>query len=382
MRVHDKDRANMADPASWALKTQDGALASFIVGSVNNPSPTPKVMGEDIPGSSGVFDTTEAAGRVFFENKTVTIILSGEAGFCGMDEIEHLFSRYQGRVIDFSFDNYLDVKWFQTGRMAAKFNRSRNQIILSIDTKPYRYGMDTKYIKSMTVLSNYERDVNTGSWTSSEIDGDILYSYDNGTNFCFSCDAPGATILRKKTVSPSSGFLAFGVKSIVGGTVEFTNIDDVNNTITHSKTVARVSTYGGNHIRMTITVDGSYYEWHTVNNVSRYLPTVKCNYVLSNFLPVDSNGDLTDAVSAELPTNVAIRPDFSNTTAAAVLIVDGIAVDFDSITGEVLVMPRLLLPGDRADLSGTTTKSIMVAIPKTASTSPHPIISFYPAEVF
>ena len=383
LRLHDANRVNLANPASWELKTQEGALAAFRVGNIENPTPEPKTMSEDIPGSSGSLDTTDAVGRVFFENKVVTVTLSGQTDFDGMESVGQLFSRYQGRLVDFTFDSYLAVEWFQTGRMTAEIDRKLHCITMTIDTEPYRHSTATTYIRSMTVLDNYERDVNTAAWTSSSISGSILYSFDNGTNFGFSCDAPGARILRTKTVTPSSGFLALGVRRIVGGTVEFRNIDDDANEITYSKTIARVTNYGGtNHIDMRITVDGSYYEWHTVNGVERYLPTVKCSYVLSDFLPVDGNGELASAVTAELQTNIAIRPEFSNTGAAAVLIVDGVAVDFDSTNGTGLIMPRLLLPGDHADLSGATTKSIMVALPKLSGDTPVPLMAFYPAEVF
>lgn len=180
--------------------------------------------------------------------------------------------------------------------------------------------------------------------------------------------------------------MLFGVSSLVGGEVWFEDADGNKST-----TVATVcpTTLSGSvgELRMHFRVDGSHYEWvTTMENTREYLPTIRCTYVLSNYVNIDSNGKIINVAgdgitTLDFPSNVAVRPDIHGLD--CVIIADGIAIEYkrDSFAKPV---PRLVLPRTEAPKNGTMSKSVFCCVPvgngdaSTVAT----IMRFIPAEVY
>lgn len=385
MRLHDENR-RVEQPKSWALRAQHGALYSFVVGAVDNPAPAPKVQTESIPGASGALDMTEAAGRVFFENKTVTITLSGEAGFNALDEIERLFAPWQGRKIDFTFDDVLDVKWYMVGRMTAACDRTNNRVILTIDTEPYRRS--TTY-EVVDLGSGSHQDLNGNGWSerwASDDDASIIYIEKVANSICYGADFPGAQMYIYRAANRSERY-TFGIRSIVGGSVEFLNYDEDGNE--YFSNVIGVPNSDGELV-MRVTVDGSYYEWQVDINdgVKKYMPVVRCHYVLSTLPVTVVNGEakINDNVLSVNLANIIMRARLNSLTRHATLIVDGVAVDvYPKYNYADRFVDGIIIPGNRAETNGISAKSVMVlTIPDESEDVgiPHGYLSYNPVEVW
>lgn len=369
MRLHDTE--------TWTLRTGSNALAKFVVGSVSIPAPIVKQQEIDVPGTSGRVDFTEMP-RVTFDNKTVEVVLQGQASNVNMKFVEETLSSYQGRVVDFTFDDPNSVVWFVVGRVAARFDKHRNKVYLSFNCEPFRYGA-TEYERTLTVLPNYERDVNTGLWSLGEVyggGGDLYFADDTAGFFAYYDSEPGAVFERSKTISGNNGkYLAFGIVSITGGDVWFEWTE--NGKTVKSRTMAKVVS---GKITMKVSIDGSYYEWLTLNGLRQYRPVVRCTYILSDFLPMSDDAP-SGAVSMTFPSNTIVHPTVKTLSAPAVIICDGVVAETKVSPTEAKV-PRIALPNSRADFSEDVTKSIYVVIPKTAGTSPNVAMRFRMVEVF
>lgn len=370
MRLHADD--GTLDASSWEIRTGDGELNSFSVGSIVNPKPTVKKNLLDINGSSGSLDMSEDNGRIFFESKTVTVILQGRADFNGMDEIEDFFSPYQGRLMDFTTDNYLNVSGYQVGRMAAEISRKNNRVTLTFENvDPYRYG--ETHTLNVLCRTNYELKNNADNWVYG---GETpAYSSDSPLNFRYSFYSPQGKIYRRvKGVGAQPGAkMIFGIRSIVGGEVWFVDADG-----NRSKSIATVlepelgvvPSGSTGEISMQFVVDGSYYEWVTVNGERRYLPTIRCSYVLSNYAPIDLGGTgkiinyQGEYATWEIPSNVVIRPTFE--AAAGVIICDGVAVNSPnnlSAANFYQYVSKIALNGFGADRSNKMVDSVFCWTP-------------------
>lgn len=369
MRLHNTD--------TWVFQTGVDALAKFEVGTVSNPAPAAKVQDIDVPGASGRVDFTEQP-RVTFDNKTVEIVLQGQASGVNMGTIESLMSSFQGRVVDYTFDDPESVSGFMVGRLTARFDKFKNKIFLSFYSEPYRYGAN-EYERRLTALDDYETKVNTGLWTfSSHTGGDVFFSDDVRGSFTYHASASGATFTRTKSVpSGNNGkYLAFGLISAIGGEVWFESTDSSGNVV-KSKTCAIVS---GNTITMHARIDGSYYEWVTRNNVRQYLPTIRCEYIFSTYLPM-SDGDPTGAVSMVFPTNVEIQPDVTIVNSMGYIISDGVAAIVPRANYEGKA-PRVRLPNVKADFSGSDVLSVFCFVPTHQNSENNVTLKFRKAEVF
>lgn len=370
MRLHADD--GTLDASSWEIRTGDGELNAFTVGSIVNPKPTVKKNLLDINGASGSLDMSEDNGRVFFESKTVTVILQGRADINGMDEIEEFLSPYQGRLMDFTTDNYLNVSGYQVGRMAAEISRKNNRITITFENvDPYRYG--ETHTLNVLCRTNYELKNNADNWVYG---GDTpAYSSDSPLNFRYSFDSVSGVICwREKGVGAQPGAkMLFGIRSIVGGEVWFVDRDG-NRSKTFATVVEPRSPFQSTgEIAMQFVVDGSYYEWVTVNGERRYLPTIRCSYVLSNYVPIDvgSTGKIInyqgDYATWAIPSNVVIRPAFKADT--GVLICDGVAVNSPSnllpadYYHEYQQVPKIALNGFGADRSQKMVDSVFCWVP-------------------
>ena len=384
------------------IKIKD-AMAGSYVSIVENPIPEPKYDYSEIPGASGAIDTTEAAGRVFFNNKTVRVVVGvAETGekFFGM-EIKPLtwirmfkdsLSYLNGRRVQFTFsdvdENGGNVP-FQVGRMTFDCNYKEHLVEFSFsEVEPFRYS-GTEVQKTLIVLSNYEVTNNTDAWSYTWSGSDDCIADDHVTNFAFSLDTAGGQVVRTKYVGGASGFFAFGIKSIVGGEIWFEwTTDGVSH---RSRTVAGVEPLeqqipnASGMIRMVIIVDGSYYEWKTVNGVRRFMPTIRCDYILSNYLPL-SVGEIANSVSDTFKSNTIVRPTVSLTRAEkAFIICDGVCSELNllgAFTETNVIVPRVALPNVMADFSGSEVKSVFCVVPSAEGQSPNVVMKYRKAEVF
>lgn len=377
--IYDYFSMRLRGSDEWDLTIGSGVLRFFVVGNVTNPAPNVKVQDIDVVGASGKVDFTEMP-RVTFDNKTVEVVLQGESDNI-MPEVETGLSSYQGRVVEFSFDANDEThspNWMMVGRLTIKFDLFKNRIFLSLYCEPFKYGTEVKE-KTMSVLPSYERDVNTASWSEGLISGgggELTPALETNGTFIYFDSEPGAVFQRIKPVSGNDGkYLAFGIVSIIGGDVWFEWSE--NGKIVKSRSIAKVE---NGQIMMYVSIDGSCYDWRTVNGSRVYVPTVRCSYIMSGYLPTASYGISRD-VSMDLPSNVEIRPEVNTTYQNVYIISDGVVAE-DKVSSEYRSIPRFVLPNINASFGGEITKSVFAAIPKTAGTSPVVRFRYREAEVF
>lgn len=391
MRLHVElpDTLTAENPLAdgWTVRLGEGVLASFYVQDVDNPSPKVKRDAVDVPGTNGSVYMTENTGRVYFEDKTVKVVLAGQGENANWHLFDALRSEFQGRFVDFTFDDYRNVNWFQTGRVSIDFDEKLCTFSIVFDeVKPFRYSTEV-YQRSIAVRTNYEKHNNADAWNLDSQYGSPLYSDDNPGNFayCYGLGHIGFEFIRTKGVGAAVGAkMLLGIQTLVGGDVWFEDKDG-----NKSKAVATCcpTTISGatSEIRMHFTIDGSYYEWHTIFGARMYLPTIRCTYSLSNYVPIDGNGEIAnfgnDNVTFDFPSNVEIRPTVSGSY--GIIIADGVAVPFDGSSRQSIV-PRLVLPGANARKIGQKSRSYFCWIPTTNDdvTGIACAMRFIPVEVF
>lgn len=357
MRMHTKatEAFEKNDPASWSVKLGSGQLEKSVIGDVSNPFPAPKTDTVDVLGANGVVDATEASGNVRYQNKTVTVTLQNAAYDDWFDDTISMLAGYDGRVVDFAFADYLDVEWYYTGRLhISEVNPFRNRCVLSFDTEPF--------MKS-TIMRNYRIPV--------------AVDLDRTEN--------GWTVVNKPdtaTVSlPAGGIVAWGD---VGDQIFLQRFaDDTNKRYTLGAFEQAGCDYQFNgglknlcvpgdsgSIMMVLTIDGSYYEWTTGDEVA-YKPCARLRYAFLELLT--SNGVVAGADGIDetnprnaiiLPSNSAIRPELVNFNEQdGHVILDGehVTVPQYDVNNPKTVYPNIVLPGAKADKSGVEAVSIVAA---------------------
>ena len=382
-------------PNGWEVILGQGALQSFYVSEVDNPPPEVRSDAVTVAGMNGSIYTAEDAGRVLFEDKTVTVKFGGRGDDMNWNLVGVLRSNYQGRLVDFTFEDYRNVKHFQTGRVSVDFDPILCTFeMVFTEVPPFLYSTEL-FQKVVTARTNYELANNSDAWVFDEdFYGTPPYHSDSPMDFVYSVGENGFEIgsdyIRKKGVGGAIGSkLLFGVKSIVGGEVWFEDADG-NKSKTYATVCPTTMTGQTGEIRMHFRVDGSYYQW--VNTqleyaTRAYLPTLRCQYVLSNYVNIDSDGNIInvsgDGITTHtFPSNVAIAPDVNATN--CIIIFDGIATEFNASRTFVVKVPRLVLPNANAEKIGTDSKSVFCCVPKTnaAATSVSAGFRFIPCEVF
>jgi hypothetical protein len=363
------------------------ALPGAYVSSVENPTPEPKLEYQDIAGASGSIDLTENNGRVFFNNKPVEVVVgvaNANKRILGvvvkpLDWIilfKNGYSFLNGRRVEFTFSTDVDASGntasYQVGRLTFNCDYKEHFVTFSFEeVEPYRFG-ETKTI-SVACLTNYELKNNSDSWVYG---GTVSpsYSSDAPLRFVYSFNEPQGKVFRRvKGVGayPNQKML-FGVRSVVGGKVWF--VDAEGN---KSRTVATViepeigvvPSGSNGEIVMQFTVDGSHYEWVTVNGTRAYLPTIRCEYVLSNYVQVNASGKIVNTETAnatlEIQSNVVLRPLFE--AAEGLIICDGVAAESPnnvSVADLYEPAPEITLNGIGADRSKEKVDSVFCWIPK------------------
>lgn len=347
---------------SWTVVLGRNGLEHFYVGDVDNPMPEPKTSYEEIPGRNGENDLTEAAGRVFYNRKTITVTLQGDAAFKWMDEIEDIFRPYQGRVCDFAFESPGQVEWFYTGRLSFNSNRFRNRVVLIFDTEPLmtNVALTTNHIPVSPKI-----DKNSFGWDYAGTIcggnvGGATYSY--GEHIIAVATEPGSIIEFTRQEEAGTVF-AIGIVDAVGGDVYFHNIDNESTVIEDNRVVAIAD--DSDLMRMRVVVDGSYYSWVTDNGEDYYLPTCRITYRMANL--EDGISFLNSDQSAEFPANVLIEPEISVTGNSVHVLIDGKAVSPLYVNGRTEDAQGAVIPGNRAYFGEENAVAVFAAVRQTSS---------------
>lgn len=374
MKIYDSFimRLHRDNPASeWGVDEDSRALSVFGVGDVQIPHPIPKTKNEDVPGANGVYDLTEAGGRVFYQNRTITVPLVLRADRHWTHDIDVALARYNGRLCDFAFNPTFDAQnnryspeWIYTGRLTVTKDRFSNvPVTLTFDAEPFATATDYT-ILDVPVSQDVER--TEFAWAfDTAIYGNLTYYNISGGLFLLSVDNIGTTLFYKRSNLTPGDHYALGIKSIIGGSMAFYGAGNADNL-----TEGVVDENGT--LTVKITIDGSYYTWRTVNDVVSSYPSFRVEFILAK-LPTGS--------STTLSSNCVIRPEIANLTAAAYLIMDGSVFEINDTNNQILKPFGAILPGVRADKSEPTTTSIFVCVPKTTGT-PEMTIGFHKQEAF
>lgn len=355
-------RHDEADQEStWTVVLGRNGLEHILIGTLDNPMPNPKTSYEDVPGRNGENDLTEAAGRVFFDRKTITVTLQAEAWFQWMDEVEDIFRPYQGRVVDFAFEEPGRVEWFHTGRLSFASNRFRNRLFLTFDTEPL---MTNVALTTLQIPVSPKEDVTGFDW---DYDLSIHGNAVGGADYCYGehivvfADSPG-TIIEFSRQEQSGTRYVMGIVDKVGGDVYFHNTDEDAGEITDNAIMGIAD--GHDTMCLRVFVDGSHYDWVTVNGTDYYYPCCRIAYHIASV-----GEDLDDDQHHVFPTNVLVEPDVSVTGNAVHLLVDGKAVSPLYKNGTIEDSQGAVLPGFRADFSGESIDSVIAAVRHAGSTA-------------
>ena len=370
MRMHDKTRIDLADSNSWTLEIGAGDFASYHVESVHDEAPDPKKDTVDIPGTNGVYDQTEAAGRVTFGNKKVVCQI---CGVTTEDEMAALWSAtlslIHGHVVDFTFDAAESVSWIRKGRVSIAMDYKLHRITFTIDTEPFAVSTTATYV-NVPVSANAN---SSGSFAYDRATGGYLTGFNNTQNtFAVTTSDVGTTLIYKRSGLTPGDVYTLGIKYAVGGNIAFQNWPGGAN-----KTKGIVDENG--YLEIRITTDGSYYEWQDVNYVEEEVdnslfcyPAFKCEFILCK---------AASAGIISLPSNVLLHPDVTNLTYPGTLIMDGAVFDITDTNNAILYPPGAILPGIRANKDAFETESIIVCIPATAGQSPNMMVTYHEEEV-
>lgn len=354
----------------------EGELCDYVVGDVIIPNPSPKTESEDVPGTNGIFDYTEALGRVCYQNRQIVVPLIHREDvewLWGEDGDNELFARLNGRLCDFSFEAYDNVEWVYTGRLSVLINRFKNLVTLTFDAWPFARKAQTTF-KQIENVQNAESDASF--WTYAEATDTIIA--DNGAgSFHINAGSVGTEIIYKHDNLTANQVYMIGIKSILGGSFQF--IEGTGQNGRNDSAVGTVTSLGT--LSAKIIVDGSYYEWKTINGVLTAFPSFYCEYFL---VPVSLQSS-----AVWLPGNATIRPLVIFGDARRVglgqsngwLLADGVAYNLDEY-GKTSYLRGLVLPGDRVDRE-ITAQSVFACVGRSTSASvARVVISYNEQEAF
>ena len=361
MRLHNEN----ASASSWELAVGEniaGTFGVFKLGNVVVPNPPPKTDSEDVPGTNGLYDLSEASGRVYYQRRTITVPLLFIAGKTWTDTLETTLARYNGRVCDFAFSTYDAVAWTYTGRLTVTKNRAENNVVLTFDAEPFATST-TETVINVPTRTNI--DANSFGWTLDEvIYGTSVAQNNSAGKFDCAVSQIGAILVYKRTGLTANTAYTLGVKSIIGGEIAFYN-NGVEN-----KTKGVVDSNGVLKIR--VTVDGSFYTWQTVGSTTASYPSFKCEYLFA----------LAQPDQTFVSSNVIIRPDIERVLPTpAILILDGGVFYINDMNNKFMQPAGAIIPGARADKSAPKTSIIYACIPQT-NQAPSLRMRYYEKEAF
>ena len=125
------------------LRTLDFLLADYTI-----PDPNAKKHEVQVPGRDGTLDLTEALGGVYFENRSIELVLKGNAVTSEHFQLKcsQLRNTLDGKVCRLTFSD--DPSYYWIGRMAVdaeRMGRHHMTITLHLDAYPYKLKIDGSY---------------------------------------------------------------------------------------------------------------------------------------------------------------------------------------------------------------------------------------------
>lgn len=118
--------------------------------------PEPKIIEVDIPGSDGVKDLTEAFGKVFYNNRIITINFDLLTDYNNWSEIRRKISNFlNGRKRKITFD--IDSDFYYVGRckITSFYNESTiMKITIECNCNPYKYKKEETVIEYDVIENN------------------------------------------------------------------------------------------------------------------------------------------------------------------------------------------------------------------------------------
>lgn len=335
MRLHNEknDYYNPASRESWSVRLREGVLQNFVVGDVTNPYPETKSEVADIPGMNGVIDATEANGNVFYKNKTVTVILQGEASEKWFGQVERELSAYSGRVVDFAFEDSLSVEYYHIGRMRiASIDPYKNRITLEFDTRPFMRAVESKSVQ-VPVSTSIDR--SASGWSVESNPNNAVVVLNNSHIFIWG-NVGDTVYLQRNATAGKQYTMAVDVDS----GCDYTFLNLVDGVATEHKVLGIPNAQA--KVRLKVTLNGSSYNW-TEESTPRFLAFGEIDYTIAE---LETSGDeVSDNCKVTLPSNVWIRPDIFNDGDEGVLLLNGWLVRVWDTNGNRMRYPVAILPG-------------------------------------
>lgn len=357
LRMHTKHTEEQLTnvPELWTIQRGHGALEHIIITDIQNPLAQVKANTVDVPGASGVIDATEAEGAVFYKNKTVTVRMQTSSKTRHwFQELRDAFVPYQGRLVDFAFQDALDVTWYYTGRLSVTAeNPVTGELEVQMDTYPF---LQSAELETVTVpnAASIDRPSTAGPFwevASNESGADVVLNGDMIWIF----GQPGAEVILRHAGTAGQRYL-FSTLEQLGCEIE---LEDESLWPPKSKVTAQSSR---NNWLMTVRISGSHYDF---DDDEKFRPCAYLNYDVAA---------LTGACSVALPSNVRIRPVIRNTGDDALLMLDGDSVLVTA--GTERQYPEATLPGRKASRDAAETTCCFLAVGRAVGDTPGVTLTF------
>lgn len=112
----------------------------LLLSSYDVEMPSPKTEYVDITGGDGTLDLTETYGRVFYNDRTITINLTAlDDELRWTDKLDTIIATLHGKTFKIAFDN--NNQWYYNGRIEVnKYSTSKRlgKIVLKATCEPYK----------------------------------------------------------------------------------------------------------------------------------------------------------------------------------------------------------------------------------------------------
>lgn len=340
MRDHNAtSRTN--DPASWIFSiggTEDQDLKQFDVAEVENPLPTVRTYYSEIDGMNGALDGTEFDGRPTYERKNVRVVLQREVGKYTETFTRWLrFVRWHGRNVDFAFKDANSVEWYFTGRCAVAIDYNKERVTLTFDCEPFAKSVNITEIHTPVTSRVYS------GLTADKQQDSAIYSIKTPADSNVYVYGEVGGIAAFTVTADANKYYTIASRSKRGGEVTLSSTNDA------TKTYVRADSNG--LFNVFITLDGSNYDYTTVDGQARLVPCFFMDFNIIEIAFKDSSGEVYPSGQSGFYAfdNAIALPVFAENTGAvdALVSVDGV---FD------------VVPKGETEISGKTIMRQLVGI--------------------
>lgn len=323
MRRHTEDTEKLQtnDATSWSFVCSTTVykpmwLQSFVVGEAKDPFPEPRLDLLEVDGANGELDMTEVDGRLVYNRKEITVILSHKPTVYEpvvLNMVNERLRPWHGTLVDVAFNIPSEVQYYYTGRViASEYDYDKERIILRINVQPFAKKANiTSFFPPRSVR------VTTGFEQVTATSGILSVSYPT-TNQVKIFGSVGEKV-KLKLKNLSEGVYTFGTSEARGGVW---SIERDTATYPRLKQMSKKvvgSTDGSGNLNIVFTIDGSSYDWYTSNGVRKYVP---CLYLSWECMKISTDSDTGNVKLIDV--NASIRVTAKNEgNSNALLIVDG-----------------------------------------------------------